>query len=201
MKKIFILCTAVICFVLVSFTKLHTDVYKVDTKVSKLEWYAEKLTGKHNGTIDFSGGEIRNNHGHFTGSVEVDMNTIKCLDIKDETKRTKLETHLKSADFFDAAKFPKATFVITSITPYPNPKPEAHTHAVKGNLTIKDKTNEIAFDATMHTELNKINCIGTVAVDRSKFDVRYGSKAFFPEIGDKIIYDEFILTVNIVAVK
>ena len=201
MKKVFFVSTAAVCFALLSFTKLHTDIYKVDTKQSKLEWYAEKLTGKHNGTVEFSSGEIKNNHGNFSGSVEVDMQTIKNLDLKDETYRAKLEKHLKSPDFFDAEKYPKATFVITSITAYPNPQPGGGTHHVKGNLTIKDKTNEIAFDATMHTEPGKINCIGTVAVDRSKFDVRYGSKAFFPDIGDKIIYDEFLLTFNIVAVK
>lgn len=202
MKKIILLSTAFACFILLSFKyALHTDIYKVDNKLSKLEWFAEKLTGKHNGTIDFWGGEIKNNHGNFSGIVEVDMNTLKNLDVKDDTYRAKLEGHLKSADFFDAAKYPKSTFVITSITPVANAKQGGATHNVKGNLTIKDKTNEIAFEATVSMEMNKITCTGTAVVDRSKFDVRYGSKAFFPEIGDKIIYDEFKLKFNLVAVK
>ena len=94
-----------------------------------------------------------------------------------------------------------ATFVITSITPITNSKTEGATHNVKGNLTIKDKTNEINFDAAVKMEPGKITCIGNATVDRSKFDVKYGSKAFFPEIGDKIIYDEFTLKFNIVAIK
>src|SRR5687768_6018901 len=149
MKKTILLATALACFMLLSFkyTRVHTDVYKVDTKLSKLEWFAEKLTGKHNGTIDVSGGEIKNNHGMFSGLVEVDMTTIKDVDIKDETSRTKLEGHLKSPDFFDAAKYPKSTVVITSTSPIANAKQGDATHNVKGNLTIKDKTNEIAFDA------------------------------------------------------
>lgn len=203
MKKLILFSTAFACLILLSFRyeKWHTDVYKVDTKLSKLEWFAEKLTGKHNGTIDFSGGEIKNNHGQFSGSVEVDMTTIKDVDLKDETYRTKLETHLKSADFFDAVKYPKSTFVITSIAPLATAKTAEVTHHVKGNLTIKDKTNEIAFDAIVNMEPDKITCTGTAVVDRSKFDVRYGSKAFFPDIGDKIIYDEFKLKFNLVAIK
>jgi len=203
MKKTILMLTALTCFTFLSFkhSGWHTDIYKVDVKLSKLEWFAEKLTGKHNGTIDFSGGEIRNNHGQFSGSVDADMSTIKDLDLKDETYKAKLEGHLKSADFFDAVKYPKSTFVITSISPIANAKPGEATHKVKGNLTIKDKTNEIAFDAVVSMEPDKIICTGTAVVDRSKFDVRYGSKSFFPDIGDKIIYDEFKLKFNLVAVK
>ncbi|HLG36233.1 MAG TPA: YceI family protein [Bacteroidia bacterium] len=203
MKKTIFISALLACFALVSFmpVKLHTDIYKLDTKTSTLEWYASKLSGNHHGTINFSGGEIHNNHNNLTGSVEVDMNTIRNSDISDETYKAKLEGHLKSPDFFDAAKYPKSTFVITSITPVTNSKTEGATHNVKGNLTIKDKTNEITFDAVVNMEPDKISCTGTATVDRSKFDVRYGSKAFFPEIGDKIIYDEFSLKFNLVAVK
>lgn len=203
MKKLILLSTVFACYILLSFKyeKRHTDVYKVDTKISTLEWFAEKLTGKHNGTIDFLGGEIKNNHGQYTGNVEVDMKTIKNVDLKDETYRTKLERHLMSEDFFNAEKYPKSAFVITSITPIGGAKPGEATHKVKGNLTIKDKTDEIEFDAMVNMMPDKITCIGTATIDRSKFDVRYGSKSFFPDIGDKIIYDEFKLKFNLVAVK
>lgn len=40
-----------------------------------------------------------------------------------------------------------------------------------------------------------------VKVDRSKFDIRYGSKSFFPNIGDKAISDEFILKLDVVAIR
>lgn len=203
MKKTIFITKLFVLFALMSFkpAKLHTDVYKLDMKTSTLEWFANKMSGNHNGTINFSGGEIKNNHGNLSGLVEVDMNSIKNSDISDETYKAKLEGHLKSPDFFDVAKYPKATFVITSITPIANSKTEGATHNVKGNLTIKDKTNEITFDAAVKMEPNKITCNGNAIVDRSKFDVQYGSKAFFPEIGDKIIYDEFTLKFNIVAIK
>lgn len=203
MKKTILLAGAILSLTIMAFTpkKLHVDIYKVDNKQSKLEWFAEKLTGKHNGTIMLSGGELKNDHANFTGIFEIDMTTIANLDLENETYKTKLEKHLKSEDFFDVAKYPKSTFVITSVTQNQNSKPGGVTHTVKGNLTIKDKTNEISFAAVVTTMSDKIICAGTATIDRSKFDVKYGSKSFFPEIGDKIIYDEFTLKFNVVALK
>ena len=201
MKKT-ILGTAVTGFILITAFKneRHTDVYKVDTKVSSMEWFAEKVTGKHNGTINFNSGEIKNDHGNLSGTFEADMKSIADKDMQGEWA-DKLEKHLKSSDFFDAETFPTAKFVTTSITPVKDVKDSSFTHTVKGNMTIKDKTNEITFDAVIKTEGNKIACVGTATIDRSKFDVKYGSKSFFPEIGDKMIYDEFKLKFNVVAIK
>ena len=203
MKKTIILTGAFATLTLMAFVgnKLHTDVYKVDTKLSSLEWYAEKLTGKHNGTIQFSSGEMKNDHGNLTGTFEIDMTSIANKDLESAEWKTKLETHLKSADFFDVEKFPKSRFVIVSATPVKDAKERGATHTVKGNLTIKDKINEITFDVTLKMQGNNISCSGAAVIDRSKFDVRYGSKTFFPDIGDKMIYDEFTLKFNVVAVK
>lgn len=203
MKKLSMLTAACMALVFMSFHKkgIHTDIYKVDTKMSSLEWYAEKMTGKHNGTIMFSKGDLMDNHGNFTGRFDIDMKTIVNKDMESAEKRSKLEAHLKSADFFDSEKFPLATFVLSSLTPLKAPDKEGHTHTAKGMLTIKDKTNEISFDAAVKKQDNKISCTGSVVVDRAKFDVRYGSKTFFADIGDKMIYDNFTLKFNIVAVK
>ncbi len=201
MKKTIFGMAAVAAIALSSFTgSRHSEVYKVDTTISTLEWFAEKLTGKHNGTLKISSGSIINDHGKLSGTMEVDMTSIACTDL-DTVWGPKLVKHLKSEDFFNTAKYPTSKFVITSITPVTGVKEGGFTHNVKGNLTIKDKTNEISFDALIKSEGNKIVCIGTAVVDRSKFDVKYGSKSFFPEIGDKMIYDEFKLKFNIAAVK
>ena len=203
MKKVILFSATLVALTLMAFTgkKIHVDTYKVDTKLSSLEWFAEKVNGKHNGTIMLSGGEIKNDHGNFTGSFAIDMNTIANTDLKDNGSREKLEKHLKSADFFDAEKYPKSTFVIISVTPITVAKAGGFTHTVKGNLTIKDKTNEITFDAVVKMEANTFTCAGTAIVDRSKFNVKYGSKTFFESIGDKMIYDEFTLKFKVVAVR
>lgn len=180
---------------------LHTDVYKVDTSLSSLEWYAEKVSGKHNGTIMISEGELRNNHGNISGFFEIDMSTIKNTDLDAEEKKSKLEGHLKSPDFFDVAKYPKSKFVVTSVMPLNAADDKGNSHSIKGMLTIKDKTNEISFNAAIKSMEGKMTCTGSAVIDRSKFDVKYGSKTFFPEIGDKMINDEFTLKFNIVLVK
>ncbi len=202
MKKLFLLTVALSTFLLISFVAKtpHTDVYKVDTAVSSMEWFAEKMTGKHNGTIKFASGEISNNHGNYTGTFEIDMSSIEDKDLESPEYKAKLENHLKSADFFDATKYPIAKFVMTSVTPLAVSK-DGNTHAIKGLLTIKDKTNEITFSSSVKIEGNKIFSTGSAIVDRAKFDIKYGSKTFFADIGDKMIYDEFTLKFNVVAAK
>ncbi len=202
MKKILIIAVTFASFALFSFIRItpHSDVYKVDTGLSTLEWYAEKVSGKHNGTIKLSSGEISNTHGNYTGTFDIDMSSIENKDVESPEYRAKLEKHLKSEDFFDATKYPKAKFVLTSVTPLTEAK-AGLTHNAKGMLTIKDKTNEISFDIAIRMEGNKIFSTGSAVVDRSKFDVKYGSKTFFTDIGDKMIYDEFTLRFNVVAAK
>ncbi len=201
MKKTILGASIIGAIMFSAFTNKHTDVYMVDTKLSSLEWFAEKIGGKHNGTIMFTSGEIKNDHGSMTGTFVVDMKSIIDKDLEDEKYKAKLEGHLKSADFFDAEKFPTATFVLSSIVPIKDAKEGGNTHTVVGNLTIKDKTNPLIFDAVFKTESGKIACVGTAVVDRSKYDVKYGSKSFFPEIGDKMINDEFQVKFNVLAVK
>lgn len=203
MKKLKHFTLAVAVLALMSFIskKSHTDVYKVDTKLSTMEWFAEKVNGKHNGTIALSGGQIMNNHGSLNGDFTINMKSIANKDIEPGEKRAKLEGHLKSPDFFDVEKFPEAKFVISSITPVKEPVEGKLTHTVKGMLSIKGKTNEISFNAALGMQGSKLVCTGTAVVDRSKYDVRYGSKTFFADIGDKMINDEFTLKFNVVADK
>jgi polyisoprenoid-binding protein YceI len=200
MKKT-ILGVAIIGMIMLSAFKTVNETYKIDSKSSLLEWTGKKLTGEHSGTIRISSGMVQVQNKMISGGrFEVDMTSINNTDLTGEWK-AKLEGHLKGEDFFDVAKFPKATFVITSVKPLSVPKEGGFTHTVKGNLTIKDKTNEISFDAIIKVESAKVSCVGTATVDRTKFDVKYASKTFFAEIGDKMVYDEFQLKFNVVAVK
>ena len=143
MKKLILLFIVATSIAAITGFKMHTDVYKVDVEKSVLEWYAEKVGGKHNGTIKLSQGEISNNHGNLNGRFDIDMTSIENKDLTNEGSKAKIEKHLKSADFFDTEKFPKATFVITALTAYDTPTVKGDTHKVTGMLTIKDKTNDM----------------------------------------------------------
>ena len=100
----------------------------------------------------------------------------------------KLEGHLKSDDFFSVDKFPKASLIITKS----EMKMQNH-YLMNGALTIKGITHPIDFE--MHVEGN--TAMTKLVVDRSKYDVRFRSASFFENLGDKMIYDDFELAVNL----
>ncbi|MFH6984273.1 YceI family protein [Marinoscillum luteum] len=170
--------------------------YKVDTKASTVEWLGKKVTGQHNGLVNLKEGSFEFKDGVLTGGTfTVDMTTIVDSDMTGEYK-DKLEGHLKSDDFFGVAKYPTSVFTITKAVPQGPGK-----YKVVGNITIKGKTEEIQFPATLEEKDGKVTGTASLTIDRSKFDVRYGSGSFFDDLGDKTIYDDFELTVNIVASK
>ncbi|MDZ4845061.1 MAG: YceI family protein [Chitinophagales bacterium] len=203
MKKMFLLSAAscaLLCMAFVLAPSPHVDVYKLDIQTSSLEWHGKKLTGEHNGAIKFLGGQLSDNHGAISGKFDVDMSSIVVNDLQGESK-TKLENHLKSADFFDSKLYPKATFAITSLNTIAAPDKDGNTHTISGNMTIRDKTNPVSFNAKFAEEAGKLRFTGTAVIDRSKYDVQHRSKSFFPEIGDKIVYDEFTMKFNVALTK
>ena len=187
---------AVATFAGLAFTNpIEENAYKVDKENSTLVWKAYKVTGSHTGTITLKNGELKFKKGELKGgSFEIDMTTINVTDLEGEYKG-KLEGHLKSPDFFDVANNPTAKFKITKV----NAADKANTYNVTGNLTIKNITNEISFVATVDDSKSAITTTASIKVDRSKFDVRYGSNSFFDNLGDKAIYDEFDLEVKLVT--
>ncbi len=190
---------AFVAFAGLAFTVNSGATLKVDTLNSNVQWTAYKVTGQHNGVVNIKSGALTyDEKGFFAGgSFEIDMTSIKCLDLQGETAG-KLEGHLKSDDFFGVAKYPTAKFVITKVIPRGKPG----EYKVIGTLTIKSTTKEIKFDALLQeAEGGKIVATGDIKIDRSDFDVRYGSGSFFEGLGDKTIYDEFDLKVKLTAVR
>lgn len=170
-------------------------VYKVDNDGSKLTWLAKKATGEHNGSVKVSNGSFTvDNNTLKTGSFDIDTRTITVADLTDESANTKLVGHLKSDDFFSAEKFPKANFVISSAT-----KTTGNQYNVKGKLTIKGITNEVSFPAEIAVNGKKLTANAKITIDRTKYDIKFRSKNFFENLGDKVIYDDFDIDVALVA--
>ncbi|MFN4145776.1 MAG: YceI family protein [Runella sp.] len=170
--------------------------YKVDASKSVVKWHAKKVTGEHFGTVNLSSGTLSVNGTKIEGgSFEIDMNSIKCTDLTDPTYNNKLITHLKSDDFFSVANHPTAKFVIKKVEgKFPNVN-------ITGDMTIKGITNSITFPATVKADANGVTADAKIVLDRSKWDVRYGSKSFFPNIGDKMIYDDFTIELALATTK
>lgn len=172
--------------------------YIVDTANSVIKWEGSKPTGTHHGTILLSEGSFSVHQGEIeAGKFVIDMNSITDEDLEGEQKAN-LEAHLKGTaegkegDFFNVQEFPHSTFEITDI----------EGNIVKGNLTIKDKTNAIEFPASISIDGNRIALKSeTIELDRTKWGVNYGSKSIFPNLGDQFINDTIKITVSLTANK
>jgi len=171
--------------------------YVVDKGISTVKWEAKKVTGKHNGTISFANGSVSVIKSTITGgTLVIDMKTIVDLDLTDAGYNKKLVGHLSSDDFFAVDKFPESTLVIKKVTLV-----SGNDYRVTGDLTIKGVTNPIEFNAKISQNGDKLNAEGVMTINRAKFGVKYGSSSFFQGLGDKVIYDDFTLDFNIVALK
>ena len=177
------------------------DIYKVDVNKSKLEWEGRKVTGAHHGTINLKDGSLEVVDGKLSGGeFTIDMNSIVNLDLENETWNKKLIDHLKSDDFFSVEKYPVAEFKITDVKNYKDSNTEAN-FLVVGDLTIKGITHSVEFPAVIKIENGGVSASAKIEVDRSKYDVRYGSGSFFTGLGDKLIYDNFTMNIVLHASK
>ena len=188
---------SILFFALAALTLAFTgpvETVAVNTSDSVITWKGYKVLGSHTGTIALKTGNLQMQDGQLVGgSFEIDMNTINCTDLTGEYKG-KLEGHLKSADFFGVEKYPYATFNITEVVS----RGTAGAYKISGNLTIKETTKPVRFNVQMTEEDGVKVATGEVEIDRSDFDVRYGSGSFFDNLGDNTIYDEFDLNIRLV---
>lgn len=175
----------------------NVESYKVDTEASTIEWTGYKVTGSHTGMINLKEGSLEMVDGALVGGAfTIDMTSMTCTDLKGPMAK-KLVGHLTSDDFFGTANFPTATFVITKVVPYG----KDGSYKILGDLTIKETTKQIKFMTKIEKSDNGFTSSAKITVDRSEYDVKYGSGSFFDGLGDKTIYDEFELLLNLSFTK
>ena len=157
-----------------------------------MEWQAGKIVGEpYTGDVSISSGEILEKDGNFVGgSFSIDMDSIT----HHEDKQA-VVNHLKNEDFFNIAQYPSSTFVISNI------EGTTGTVQVTGNLTIKNKTNEISFPATISQDEEKIAATAEFSIDRLQWDITYNSGSIFQQLGDKAIKDEIIFRLDLEFTK
>jgi polyisoprenoid-binding protein YceI len=161
---------------------------KINVAGSSIEWLGKKVTGQHNGTVNFKDGAlVFKGKALKGGSFTVDMNSLTATDLKGEYQG-KLNGHLKDDDFFGTEKFPTATLVFKNIG-----AKAKDVYAVTADLTIKGITKPVTFDITVKGN----SATTTFNVDRTKYGIEYNSKSIFSAIGDKAINDEFELKVTL----
>lgn len=167
---------------------LTAQTKKIDVKRSTLTWTGKKVTGEHSGSLQFQEGMLVFKGSKVSGgSFIVDMTTLSNTDQSGDGRK-KLEGHLKSEDFFNTATYKTAKLVFKTVTDKKN-----GTYGIVADLTIKGKTNPVSFDLSVKG--NKATT--EFSVDRTKYGIQYGSGTFFSDLGDRTIYDEFDVKVEL----
>ena len=172
-----------------------SQTYNVNTEMSLVKWSAKKLTGGHNGSLKVKSGSVEiKDDKIIKGTIVVDMKTIVVLDIERADSRDRLENHLKSPDFFSADSFPEAKFTFASV----NPKGKDE-YVIKGDLEIKGISHPTEVIGKINLGSKAATATGNLIIDRTKYNVKHRSAYFFPDIGDRIIYDDFRIDFDIVT--
>jgi polyisoprenoid-binding protein YceI len=158
-----------------------TAPYEVDPRHTQVfftysHFGLSNITGRFGdvaGTIAFDAGDVA------ASSVNV---TIPVDSLS--TGVAKLDEHMKSADMFDAAQFPTATFASTSVKAAGKDQ-----WTVAGDLTLHGVTRPVVLDATVNFAgphpMSKAPALGfdaTATIKRSDFGVTYGA----PGVADDV---------------
>lgn len=162
--------------------------YAITPQNSKIEWIGSKVTGSHNGSFEKFNGEVHYANNDVAQShvqITIDSSSVKADD-------PKLTDHLKTADFFDVAKFPEATFESTAIKAGGD---KGATHTVTGNLKMHGVTKSITFPATIAVTPDTATVDATFAINRKDFGINYAGAA------DNLIRDEVVMKLAIRAKK
>tara|TARA_B100000686_G_scaffold343241_1_gene423728 strand:- start:345 stop:1013 length:669 start_codon:yes stop_codon:yes gene_type:complete len=173
-------------------------IYSVHIDKSELSWIGKELSTKiHTGSLNISNGIIQvGDDNSVSGNIKINMSTINVTDLQGRSKEM-LEKHLRSADFFEVENYPEAqiNFKSKSFNKLVN------QISFEGDLTIKDITNPISFNATLIESSPYLKANAILSFDRSKYDVRFRSGSFFENLGDKLILDDIDVNIKLVTEK
>lgn len=160
----------------------------LDLAGSQITWIGTKVTGRHNGIIEFSSGNFMMKDGDIIGGdLFINMETLRAVDM-DEKGNSNLTGHLKSEDFFDVGNHPSAKFEITKVAVYdenihatteevdPEFSITNPTHMISGNLEIKGISKNITFPADIKVGNGRMKAAAKFNINRMDWDVKYAGK-------------------------
>ena len=186
-----------LCFILLVTTIFGQNSLHIDMDKSSIKWKGTKSTGSyHDGLIDVKTSQLDfdKNNQLIGGEIIIDMNSIICTDIQNKKSNRSLVKHLKDDDFFGTDIFPISKLVITNVE-----KIDEQNFKLIADLTIKENTHPIEFIANIIYNNDTGLASGKIEIDRSKYNVKYRSKSWYPDIGDRFINDNFELFFNLLA--
>lgn len=174
---------------------------KVSIEKSWIKWTGRNIGNLHWGAIKLKQGALQVDNGNLTGgSFTINMDSIQCDDITDSALNKLLVWHLKNPDFFEAEAYPEAHFRISAVKDISDATPGKPNIEIAGDLTIKGLSNAIAFQAVTGWNSDGVLFAQTVLdIDRTRWNVMYGSGKFFERLGMHLVNDLISLQLYIVA--
>lgn len=174
---------------------------EIDLGESRVEWLGRNLLNKHwgriglkSGWLDFDDGQLRG------GELSIDMKTLSCDDLAGNPLHDVLIAHLQSDDFFDVDVNPEARVKIVAASTIEGARPGACNLRVRADLTLKGITNPVEFVASAGiTADGKAAAQASFAIDRTKWNVLYGSGRFFERLAGHLVNDMIELQLRIVT--
>ena len=175
---------------------LSSGDYVMDNDNSSIKWTGRELSTKsHYGSLQMKNGSLTvNTDGTVNGIIKIDMTTIDCEDLQGRSKAS-LERHLRSDDFFSVESHPIATLTFKS----EGGIGAGNKLAFNGDLEIKGISHPISFESEVKNVDPKVSALVNMTFDRSKYNVRFRSGTFFQNLGDKLIYDDIEISVDIIT--
>jgi polyisoprenoid-binding protein YceI len=158
----------------------------VTSENSRVEFVGSKVTGSEGGRFEKFSGALQLVDGVPEKSrveLVIDVNSVA-------TDSNGLAEHLKSADFFDAQRFPEATFVSTDIKPGGE---KGATHTVTGNLDLHGVKKSVTFPATIKVDADAATLDAVFAINRKDFGIMYAGRT------NDLIRDEVVIKLRVRA--
>jgi len=180
--------------------ELATGTYAIDPQASSLEWNARKKIIPNyvdKGTLGIIDGSITiDNEELITeASVAIDVNSLEVTETGVGGGFNGLVRDMLSGRFLDVETYPTASFIVTSVE-----SGRGNMFELTGDLTIKGVTQSVMLPVSVDPmSATVIKITGDLEIDRTVYDVTFGSDKFFDDLGDKVIDDMVQLVISLQA--
>jgi rhodanese-related sulfurtransferase/polyisoprenoid-binding protein YceI len=181
---------------------LSDGTFIVDNDLSTIKWEGRNPNTCHFGTVGISEGDIRIRNGNISGKIEVNMNSIHNINLEGDELHPVLEAHLRSDDFFFTNMFPRAVLTFKEVSPIEPLWQTVPNFHVKGELLLRGVSAALDFDMTANlADDNVLTLEGHFDIDRTRWNIIYGSTRFFEHLGMHKVFDLISIQVRIAATR
>jgi rhodanese-related sulfurtransferase/polyisoprenoid-binding protein YceI len=173
--------------------------YQVNIGASVVGWAGRNQNNKHYGTLLLKNGHLVVQGRSITGKLVVDMQSMENINLTGDKLQPVLIAHLKSDDFFLTRVFSTAIFVIDKGEIFDEPYVTSTNSTLKGSLTLRGVTKNLDFSTTLTPrEEGSLGLEAHFDLDRTRWNVIYGSSRFFEHLGMHTVFDQISIELRLV---